>query len=87
LKAWALHSTEVQIQIYKSKLDRDEADRMALEGSAGKPLLHQENMANSGIIWGGRVIGMNKLGRVWEEVRGKKRKREEIAIAENDTND
>jgi ribA/ribD-fused uncharacterized protein len=68
---------QVQREICRFKFDHAEEIRSFLEESQGKVLVHQVNRANEREIWGGRIskidnqlIGQNKLGKLWMELRG-----------------
>lgn len=76
LAAWDNGGAEnVQLQICRYKFRHDPIVRETLVSSMKRPLLHQDNRAHKGTIWGGKIdkegnqIGQNKLGRVWVTVR------------------
>lgn len=72
---WNSLSMNVQYNICMSRLNYSKELLKILESTECKYLLHQENRGKSP-IWGGRIdkksgklIGQNKLGIVWMEVR------------------
>ena len=66
----------VQVKICECKLKTNACVRKVLFSTGQRQLLHQDNRAQRGSIWGGRIsketgecIGMNKLGKIWMQVR------------------
>ena len=70
------HATITQRAICNYKCSNYEAVRKSLLSTESTPLLHQDNRARKGCVWGGRVdkatgelIGNNRLGEIWMEIR------------------
>ena len=76
LQVWNRRSEEVQLEICRYKLCHHAEVQGVLKASGSRMLLHQENRAQQSTPWGGRIdkvtgrlIGQNKLGKVWQRLR------------------
>ena len=73
---WKKQSIEVQKQICSYKKETYPEIQEFLETHKQFILIHQDNFANAKTIWGAKVkddkiIGMNKLGKIWMFIREK----------------
>ena len=76
IEEWNVLSYDIQRKISEYKFENNEEVRKVIEESDDRYLLHQENRARPTNIWGGKVckktgeiIGKNKLGEIWMEIR------------------
>ena len=73
---WNASSEDVQRQISKEKFDNDPDVRNALRNTRGQYLIHFSKGANPQSVWEGKldknsgeVVGQNKLGKIWMDIR------------------
>jgi predicted NAD-dependent protein-ADP-ribosyltransferase YbiA (DUF1768 family) len=81
LEDWDSGTAEsIQLTICRFKYKHSQEVRTVLQETDGLTLLHQDNHAGPNTPWGGKVhketgkiVGQNKLGKIWEAVRQENR--------------
>ncbi len=75
IKEWNINTSDkIQYQISKYKFENSKEVRETLEHYSCYILLHQDNRARQNTPWGarikdGKMIGKNKLGKIWMKLR------------------